>query len=468
MEYWQQQRHDRLIDPARQPFPVAFKESGDQTSFLYLPDEFLVHSSLVGPLGGLLADPDIVAPPPDRLPSETWLEGSGLRVYGYRGDPQSLPGRVAQMRAAAGDNRVSLHYVMTAEIKPTVPRGGPAAPPVPSPGAPRPANWSDGRGEPVVAILDTGLFRGSQAERARGVAGHAVSFRPFGQTPNDIDELYPLHADGTPYDTLAPEAGHGSFIASLIQRMAGEGIHIEAWKVLDAEGLGSERTIVEALKEIRTRADQLPRVINLSLGGFTDDGGWFDPVVDPDLAAMYEERKDLMPLGLAFELAQWVGDPWNQTVFVCAAGNDGKERPFWPAAAAREVEDDERATIVAVAALDEHLEPTDFTNRGTWVSVGTIGTNIWSDYPRGAFEIASGSLLTFAEGASWSGTSFAAPLVTAEIARRAVDLVGGQPRSGRSAWAWLHTHLEPRRNGPLLGRVWDPRENPPHLNPCAP
>lgn len=466
MEYWQEKRFDRLTQTGRQPFPIAYKVSPDQTSFMYVPDEFIVDRALVPDLDVALASADIV-PPPDREPDGHWLEGTGLLVYGYTGDPEELPALVARLRQQAGSDRVSLHYVLSGEKLPTVPRGGPAtAPAIASALAPM-SDWGDGVDAPVVAVLDTGVFRGSQAERAQAAGGgHAVGFRGPGQAPNDIDTLHAELPDGSTESTLAGEAGHGSFIAALIQRMAGGGIGIEAWKVLDADGLGSEKHIVEALRAIRERPGAKPKVINLSLGGFTDNAGWFDPAGDPELRAAYGERIDLMPLGLGAELARWSGDPLNQTVFVCAAGNDGQRRPFWPAAAAQDVEDGDLADIVAVAALDRTMTPTEFSNSGPWVSVGTIGTDIVSDYPRGVFPVADGTILTFQDGAaSWSGTSFAAPVVTAQIAWLSAG-TGRPPTSGRHGWAWLRSHLGPR--DPMHGRVFDPRVFPPHHDPGQP
>jgi hypothetical protein len=469
-EDWITLRRDRLL-ARRVPFPIAVKES-TTGGFSYVQDEFLVAADLVGVLAPLLASPDVVAPA-DRVPapSSEWLADTDLLAYGYVGDPAELPGLVAQMRATAGSPRVALHYVLSGENKvPTVPRGGPARAPQPIDRVPPAADWGDGAAHADVAILDTGLFRGSQAMRATTPGGApAVAFRPPGQAGgDDVDELHALAPDGTRLHILGSEAGHGSFIAALVQRMALGGVRLEVHKVLDPEGLGTERHIVEALRTLRTRPGSPPKIINLSLGGFTDDGGWV--VDDAELTAAFDGYRDMMPLGLGAELDLWVGDPLSQTVFVCAAGNDGQERPFWPAAGSIDQSVASRAPIVAVGSLDEGLEPSEFSNAGPWVTVSTIGENVASDYPRGPFPIGPGDAVESfpGGGARWSGTSFAAPIIAAEIARRSKGVDGGPPLSGAAAWGQLLDGLEAGPRLPGHGSLWNPAGSPPERYPNQP
>lgn len=467
MEHWLELRRKRLAT-RRLPFPIAYTES-PTGGVMYVPDEFLLHEDLEGVLGVQLGNARVIAPE-DRIdpPSTDWLDGTGLRAYGWSGEPADLPLFVAELRAAADDDRAALHYILSGENKaPTVPRGGPATAPALSDPASTPSDWGDDASSAVVAVLDTGIYVKSQAMEALTPTGqHAVVFRmPSPGTPGDIDELHPTPY-GPPLPILGAEAGHGSFIASLVERMALGGVRLEVHKVLDADGLGTEQSVVEALRAIRLRHGAKPKVINLSLGGFTDDGGW---TRDPEIIALYGDRTDLMPLGLGAELALWSGDPLNETVFVCAAGNDGQVRKFWPAAAAGEPRDG-AAPVVAVASFAVDQSPSWFTNSGPWVTLTALGEDIVSDYPAGEFPCGPGQETESfpGGGARWSGTSFAAPLVSAEIARRAKAGPNGLPSSGAAAWQTFAQDLAGGSSIQDLGWQWDIRTIVPQRDPTVP
>lgn len=125
-------------------------------------------------------------------------------------------------------------------------------------------------------------------------------------------------------------------------------------------------------------------VINLSLGGYT--------------------HGDQPPVALA-QLDDSV-------VVVVAAGNDGSDEPFWPAAFKH---------VVAVGALDTTRGASrraDFSNYGHWVDIYAPGTSIHSTYLDGSYQEPDKHLTHLKGWASWSGTPFATPQVAAEIARR--------------------------------------------------
>jgi subtilisin family serine protease len=100
---------------------------------------------------------------------------------------------------------------------------------------------------------------------------------------------------------------------------------------------------------------------------------------------------------------------------VAAAGNNASPEPFWPAAFKR---------VVAVGALDATSdEPVraSFSNYGHWVDVYAPGERVHSMYLDGTYLEADKHLAHLKGWAQWSGTSFAAPHVAAEIARRVGD-----------------------------------------------
>jgi hypothetical protein len=109
--------------------------------------------------------------------------------------------------------------------------------------------------------------------------------------------------------------------------------------------------------------------------------------------------------------------------------------------------------------------------------VSTIGEDLVSDYPAGRYRLGPQETETFdGRGASWSGTSFAAPLVSAEIAKRAqypgpsgAGAVNAVPMlTGRAAWESLEREVRDRpAPDEGLGGIWDPRPVVPKHAPPA-
>ncbi|MFE3454651.1 S8 family serine peptidase [Nonomuraea sp. NPDC059194] len=248
--------------------------------------------------------------------------------------------------------------------------GGPASRPFPS----EPVEAPSGEGTPAtVGVLDTGIadhpwWSGSDWY---GRLGPETVDRP-----ND---------DGNGGGRLAQQAGHGTFIAGLIQRRA-PGSVLRVARVLGADGLGDEAGLLRALNRLR---DNPPQVLNLSLGCHTFDDKPSSLVADA--------------------LATLPG-----TVTVACAGNTASDRPFWPAAL---------PGVVGVGGLDaaeERRAP--FSAFGPWVDAWAR-----SEWLTSAF-LEWGE---FGGYAHWSGTSFAAALVSgafaaAPSARAAADLPGAR------------------------------------------
>jgi hypothetical protein len=475
-EFWQQQRFDRLTAPDRQPFAIGYVSS-PSGGFAYVRDEILADPDAIGSLS--TDNQALVSPVPG---TQAWLTGANLVQYRFSGPPEDLLRFVAEWRLAArsayATSRVDLHYVLTGEMKSTVPRGGPAGAPSLVSSHSSPTSW--GEGPPVVAVLDTGLDPASAAAVLQPGAAGVPEPRVLYDPKRDTDVLGSHPPVVGQVTELLCEAGHGTFIASLIAAYAGDGVRIAALRVLDPDGIGTEQSVVEGLRRLREdfvgTYGGAVKVVNLSLGGFTDDGGWLqDPV---DQHHLYPPPlRNQMPLGLAAELARWTGEVLGDTVFVAAAGNDGiVGRPFWPAALAGAPQP-EHPVVVAVGSLTASLTASSFTNRDSWVVVSTIGEDLVSDYPAGRYRLGPQETETFdGRGASWSGTSFAAPLVSAEIAKRAqypgpsgAGAVNAVPMlTGRAAWESLEREVRDRpAPDEGLGGIWDPRPVVPKHAPPA-
>jgi len=328
------------------------------------------------------------------------------------------------------------------------------------------AEWADVVA-PAVAVIDTGVDPASTAGQApQGQVVPRLSYRD----PEDVDALRGLMPNGQPATTLDVEAGHGTFIASLINRMTDGAVRVAGVKALEADGIGTERSVVLALKHLRrVFPEPAVEVINLSLGGFTDDGGWGSPQERAELFP--EGLADRMPVALGAELAVWA-QKYPTTVFVACSGNDSDDsRPFWPAAAAAATwaQDPPMAPVfVAVGSLNAAVARSLFSNVGEWVTVSTLGEDILSEFPNGDYPVSENVNRAFSVGgAQWSGTSFATPLVAAEILRLAALDAGGPripPGSALIATRTFLAGLDPAADR-RCGLVYDPRTQGPLRDP---
>ena len=241
---------------------------------------------------------------------------------------------------------------------------------------------------PVVAILDTGIDARSRSD---GWLADLV-------TAENVEPVDAVPADGE----RDPGAGHGTFVAGVAQQVT-PGADVRMYRVLDAEGLGSEVGV--ACATLRAAADGAA-IINLSLGTYSVD--------------------DAQPV--AFQVAlELLAERYPDVLVVAAAGNDGGDRPCWPAAF---------PDVVAVGGLTGDLRESEWSNHGDWVTCSTVGERIVSTYIEG--RRAGGLGVEPAEfgpdaWACWTGTSFAAPQIAAAVAARCTAEPGLTPRQALDA-----------------------------------
>lgn len=284
-------------------------------------------------------------------------------------------------------------------------RGGPGGPPLPaSRVGPAPASSPCGPERPGIGVLDTGYSIDLRAL-------HTDLFARLRPDAGDEDHL-DIDGDGL----LDSEAGHGTFICGLVARVAPD-LLIDPERVLDPAGWGDDVSVALGL------AQQKSPVVNLSLGGYTEDDR-------PPLAI----ERALRALG-------------REVVVVAAAGNNASDRPFWPAAFKR---------VIAVAAVDTSVDPprpAKFSNFGWWVDMCAPGVELRSTFVRGASRTdPSSPVEEFSGWACWSGTSFAAPLVAAAIAGEVA--ASGTP--ARRVAAQMLAGLDTRPGAEDYGVWYDP------------
>ena len=219
-----------------------------------------------------------------------------------------------------------------------------------------------------IAVLDTGMA--------------ADGLRPQALDAMAPDRSHWEHPDVDGDGHLDPAAGHGTFIAGLIDLVT-PGCDISVERVLTTYGEGDEVAVARRIHALAGRVD----LLNLSFGGY----------------AM--ERMHV--LAAAVRRATRLG-----TVLVASAGNDATCRPTYPAAL---------RDVVGVGALGPN-GPAPFTNYGPWVRACAPGVDVvswfFSEFDGSDRAPAGGpDPDRFRSWAQWSGTSFAAPMVVAALAR---------------------------------------------------
>ncbi|MEV5000648.1 S8 family peptidase [Nocardioides sp. LML1-1-1.1] len=263
-----------------------------------------------------------------------------------------------------------------------------------------------GRGEQVrVAVVDTGLWTDAVGSKQSPWLDASTVFAD----PSDVEVVDP--------QAIHPYAGHGTFVAGVIGCLA-PGTRVEVEGVLTHGGAVYESEIVAQLHEA-INDDDHPQVISISAGTHT--------------------RGDFASLGFAVLGEVNRLSEREDVLVVAAAGNDGSDKPFWPAAF---------DWVVGVGSVDPDAKASDFSNVGPWVDVFARGRDLVNAFPKGVYTCHeppnAGQVRTFDGLARWSGTSFSTPVVTGLVAAR----MRATGQSARSAWndvlAGATTTTDPR------------------------
>lgn len=217
-----------------------------------------------------------------------------------------------------------------------------------------PTAWdtTTGSSTQVVAVIDSGV-RASHPD----LVGKVLLGYDFVANDNDAND----------------ENGHGTGVAGTLSPGSNNQIGVcgVAWsnpilpvRVLDANGSGSYSAIANG---IIYAADRGAKVINLSLGGTASSRALQDAV----------------------------NYAWNkQCVLVAAAGNNGSNVAFYPAAC---------TNVVAVSATNASDTRPTWSNFGSYVDVSAPGVDILSVYGSDQY-------------AAWNGTSFSSPVASGVVA----------------------------------------------------
>jgi subtilisin family serine protease len=242
-----------------------------------------------------------------------------------------------------------------------------------------------------VLVLDTG--------DEAGVNGGKPTLEPW---DGDRDRL------------LDPTAGHGKFVAGIYDARAG-GVEVKVRRIMGGFGDVADWTAAEALYEefggIGAGGAAKPdepefHIVNASWGGPCEDD---DPPIALAAAFLRLQERWGLRSPRAVDQSQRLRDA--RVIFVASAGNDASCREVWPASF---------TDVVAVGALGPD-GPAPFTNYGSWVNACAPGVDIVSKFfDLDKEDTADPDEKAFRGWARWSGTSFAAPNVGAQIAFEAM------------------------------------------------
>lgn len=220
----------------------------------------------------------------------------------------------------------------------------------------RAAQWANGSGV-IVAVLDTGI-----SVRPAGLAAQTLTGWNFVDGNSDTDDRpYNLDSDGN--GVVDEGAGHGTMIAGLVTRFAPR-VSLLPVRVLNSDGRGTLANVVDGVNYAVARG---AKVLSLSFG--------------------FSQNSTLLTNTLANARKKGV-------LVVCAAGNANSAILLMPAGT---------PGGLTVAGVDGNNQKASFSNYGKGIDVCAPAVNVTSTYWDGRY-------------ASWSGTSFAAPIVAAQAA----------------------------------------------------
>lgn len=239
----------------------------------------------------------------------------------------------------------------------------------------------------AVAVIDTGALDPGGNGRTDGwLDDIEVNAHPR-------DRLTDLMTDDGVH--LDPGAGHGTFVIGVVKQVYPDAV-VRSFRGLTTMGGGTEDDIVEAIGRARrwlVEEHGGRGVLNLSFGGNTVDG--LPPVG-------IEQAVNALPAGV---------------LVVAASGNSRTTEPLWPGAL-------QRAHAVASLARDG-VAPSTWCTHGHWVSFSTVGEGVVSTFVDGTEDPdvdPDGERFPRRDQAPnsyglWTGTSFAAPRVSAWLAQ---------------------------------------------------
>lgn len=198
-------------------------------------------------------------------------------------------------------------------------------------------------------------------------------------------------------DETVDEVGHGTHVAGII---IGQSKNALIMPIKFTNGRTGRTSHV--VKSIKYAAEQNVDILNLSIG-LTDDSKSLREAVE------YAQEKNVL--------------------IIAASGNKNSDEKYYPAAWSK---------VIAVSAVDRTGEKTENSNYGSWVDFSALGKNVYSTAPGNSYKYRT-------------GTSQAAPLVTARAADYLHELITSEKLNKEEAFEKVYEELE-SHSGQVKGR----------------
>lgn len=209
--------------------------------------------------------------------------------------------------------------------------------------------------EVTVGVIDSGVDYTHPDLKDR-IVDTSLNFSSSGKTDNCMDDN-----------------GHGTMVAGIVMQNTTDNVKIKPYKVLNKDGKCATSQIISVVNHILAEKDA-PSVINLSLGGEYDR-------LDPFEKTLRSLIESLVGKGC--------------TVIVAAGNESSDAGNFSPS---------NISNVITVSASTSNNEKSYYSNFGSVVDIAAPGDNIYTTNLGGGYT------------SSYSGTSFAAPFVTAAAA----------------------------------------------------
>ncbi len=321
---------------------------------------------------------------------------------------------------------------------------------------------------PVVAVLDTGIrehwwldvrakaaggptlpdgFVATDDHIQKAICWEGQHAADHGDQPRQvIEDAWDAPVAAEPLmGELDTDTGHCTFISGIVRQVAPDA-RVLAIRIMHSDGIVNEGDILCGLRHLAKRVAKaeagpmgdMVDVVSLSLGYFNES----------EDASLTSGLKKV--IGILIGLGVTV---------VAAAGNYTTKRKFYPAAFASQNQPGQ-LPVVSVGALNPNLSQALFSDGGEWVNAWALGAVMVSTYPvdiqgsrspeieeraHPGSELPGGSVPLpgvresldpddYSGGfALWSGTSFSAPLVAADIAKALLEAAPGLKKTGNAA-----------------------------------
>lgn len=228
-------------------------------------------------------------------------------------------------------------------------------------------------------------------------------------TPMTLDELV---------GEVAPYTGHGTFIAGIFRQVVPDATVLSI-RIMHGDGIVYESDLLIALGLLAARVAKARRENNLAL------------MVDAVSLSLGYFNESSADVAYTSALRQVIGTLLGLGVVVtAAAGNYATSREFYPAAFAGQPPAQGEVPLISVGALNPNGTRAVFSDGGRWVTAWAPGAALISTFPvdvngadQPAIRVPGESRESFDTDdyrsgfAAWSGTSFAAPMMAADVVR---------------------------------------------------